>query len=152
MTESATLSRPAFKRVKTVTQQVLTLRAGASRFFYFRSPMYAGKKIDDSKGAATLVDVVDMETGEYGVHVVSTIEKRELAETYPGDSYVNRGFEIAITRVKETAAGNKCNIVSISEVSVPDEILGSIKSLPPSPGMAEAGVSAEPAKKVNAKR
>lgn len=130
-----------FKRLKSITHAVLKLKPGQPRFFYFCAPMFLGKKIDDKKEAATLVRSVDMETGEEGVLILSTVMKKELSEAYAGDSYVGKGFEVCITKAADAAAGIKYNHVSLAQVALPDDF---------TPPEAEAGETQEQAAAANA--
>jgi len=129
-----------FKRVRTITQSVLKLKPGQPRFFFLLKPMFLGKNIEEKKEAATLLHAVEMETGEEGLVIATTIMKKELQENYPGDSYVRKGFEFCITRAADPAAGIKYNHVSLSEVAPPDDFV------PPTLGTEDgAGTAAEPA-------
>lgn len=122
-----------FQRVRAVTQSVLKLPTGQSRYLYLIDPMTVGKKIDDKKEPATLCHAVDMETGEEGVIICPMVLQKELNENYPGESYVGKGFEISKTRDPE----KKYNHVSISEVAVPDDF-----TPPPSSAALAAAASA----------
>jgi hypothetical protein len=130
-----------FARVRTITQAVLKLKPGTPRFFYFCAPMFQGKKIDDKKEAATLIRSVDMETGEEGVLILSTIMKKELIENYPGDTYAGKGFEVCITKAADPAAGVKYNHVSLAQVALQDDFV---------PPAAEQGETASEAAAANA--
>lgn len=108
-----------FKKVRTVTSAVLKLREGQPRYIFFLSPMYVGEKIDEKKEAATLAQVVDMETGETGILIISAVMKSELLKAYPKSAFVRKGFEVVLN--KRAGEGATYNHVSISEVAPPDD-------------------------------
>lgn len=146
-----------FKRIKSVTASVLRLKPGQPRFFFFGSPMFLGKKIDDKMEAATLVRAADLETGEDGLLILSTVMRKEMTETYPKNAYVGKCFEICITRAADKSAGVKYNHVSISEVAPPDDFtppaLGDVDpaAVAAFAKQEEAYAKAEAAKKAAAK-
>lgn len=108
-----------FKRIRNVTLPVLKLGLGQPRFLYILGPMKEGPKLDDKKEPAILIHAADMETGEEGNVIAPAILRKELTEGYPGDGYVDRGFEVTKTRDPE----KKYNHVSIAEVAVPDDFV-----------------------------
>jgi len=114
---TATAPAPQFKRVRSVTLPVLKLEKDKTRYIAVLGAMHKGKKIDDQKDAATIVHALDMVSGEEGVVICPTVMEKELNEGYPGEAYVGRGFEITLTRVSD----KRYNIVSLAEVSIPDE-------------------------------
>jgi hypothetical protein len=124
-----------FKKIRAVTQTVLKLEKTKPRFVFITGPMYLGEKLPNSTmEAATLMPCVDMESGEVGVVLAPAILQKELNKHYPGESYVNRGFEITTTRNAE----KKYNHVSISEVSVPDEVMAMVAQARKDAAEAEA--------------
>lgn len=111
------------KVLKMVTLPVLKMTAdGKPRYFWFKGPMHVGKKIDDQKEAATLLEAVDCETGQVGQIVVPTVMRKELGEQYPKDAYVNKFFEVILTRV----SNKNYNIVGLTEIADPREDLARI--------------------------
>ena len=128
MSETATPVRASrFQKIRAVTLPVLKFdKTGrAARYVALLGAMHEGRKIDDSKEPATLAHAVDMETGEEGVIICSTVLKKELNENYPGEAYVGRGFEVVITRDPE----KKYNHVTLSEVSIPEELAPTIENM-----------------------
>jgi len=112
-----------FTKLRAITASVLQFRTNQPRVLMLLSPMYVGKKIEAKKDAATLMHVVDAETGEEGIILCSAVLRSQLTESYPKQSYVRKFFEF--TKVK--AAGDKVgektvayNHFSISEVAAPD--------------------------------
>jgi len=106
-----------FKRVKTVTLPVLKLVPGKLRYLKILSPITIGKAIDDKKEPAHICTAVDLESYEIGIVVCPLIMRKELSENYAGDGYVNKCFEIVVTR----APGKAYNHVTLIEVAEPDE-------------------------------
>ena len=125
LTQSTPSARPTFQRLRSVTLPVLKLEKGKARYIALLGPMHLGKKLDDTKEAATLCRAIDMTTGEEGLIICTTVFAKELNENYPGEAYVGRGFEVIITHDPE----KKYNHVSICEVSIPEEIEATIAAL-----------------------
>lgn len=110
-------SNSKFKVVRRVSMGLLKFAKGVPRYIFVTSPMYLGKQVDSKKAAATLLQGVDMETGEEGLVICPTVMRNELFEAYGRDGYVRKGFEIIVTRVADV----KYNNVSVTEVAVPDD-------------------------------
>jgi hypothetical protein len=107
-----------FKKIKSVTLNVLKLEKGKPRYVFLLGPMFEGEKVGkDNKGPATLVHAVDMETGEEGLVICPTVMQNELIKNYPGESYAGKGFELVVTRDAEKGY----NHVAMSEVAPPDD-------------------------------
>lgn len=107
------MNQPQFKIKKHVTLAVLKIKPNAGpRFVKMCSAMYKGKKIDDSKEPAMLIEATDLVTGEHGVIIVPTVLQKDLEEHYPDSSYVGKSFQIIITRVPE----KRYNHVSFAEL------------------------------------
>lgn len=112
--------KPAFAvvRTKQITLPVLRIKKNEERFVEIKTPMTLGKKIDDKKDPATIMQAVDLETGELGIVVCSTILRKELAANYPDDSYVGRCFAILLT----VLPGKEYNGVTLSEIEKPASV------------------------------
>ena len=113
----ATKGNPAFKKLRSVTQTVIKIAKGQPRYLFILGPMFKGEKIDDQKDAATLLPVVDMETGEEGVLIAPFVLQTELVKAYGVDGYVSKGFEVTISRDPE----RRYNHVGVDEVAPPDD-------------------------------
>ena len=116
-------NKPKFARIRTVTLPVLKLDPKAPRYLMFIGPMHVGEAIKAGEGKkqmepATVAHAIDMETGEEGQLICSAMIKSQLERTYPGETYVGRGFELVSTKVPD----KRYNIVTIAEVAVPEEI------------------------------
>ena len=108
---------PAFVPVikRHVTLPVLKLEKNVERYFRFTAPMHLGKKIDDAKDAATLMNATDLATGEVGQIVVPAVLQKELDEGYPSAAYVGKCFAVKLTRVPE----KRYNLISLIEIEDP---------------------------------
>lgn len=107
-----------FKIKSRISLAVLKIRPnGGPRYFKFLKPMFKGRKLDDQKDAATLIESIDLVSGEHGVIIPPTILQKDLAEAFPGDSYVGRCFEVVVTR--DTA--KKYNHVALAEIDDPQD-------------------------------
>lgn len=125
----ATKAASQFKKLRSVTLPVLKLPKNDERYLYFVGPMHVGKTTSAKAGTdaegkakpmepATVAHCLDMATGEEGTVICPAVMVNELNANYPGETYVGRGFGVALTRVPE----KRYNIVSLSEVEVPDNI------------------------------
>lgn len=114
-----------FKKLRAVTLPVLKMKKNEERFFLILAAMFEGKKIDDQKGPATLTRAVDLESGEYGVLICPTVMSKELSENYPNGGYVGKAFSVVLSNVPE----KRYNIVTLSEVALPDDMSDKLKSV-----------------------
>lgn len=125
----ATKPASQFKKIRSVTLPVLKLPKNDERYLYFVGPMHIGKTTSAKAGTdaegkakamepATVAHCLDMSTGEEGTVICPAVMVNELNVNYPGETYVGRGFGVSLTRVPE----KRYNIVSLSEVEVPDNI------------------------------
>lgn len=124
-----------FVRKRAVTLPVLKLEKGVTRYLALLTPMYQGERIDDQKGAATLIKAVDLETGEFGLIIAPTIMQNELSRHYRDDGYVGKAFEITITR----QTGKDYNHVTLIEVGIPEDMEAVVNQL-----RKEAGAGFDP--------
>ena len=86
---------PAFRMVKAVTRPVL--KFGASpEYVRIESAMYKGEKLAKAKydSVPTLMEVVNLRTGEAALIVVAKVLEQELNGAYPDQSYVGKDFQI----------------------------------------------------------
>ena len=78
----------------------------------FDTAMFEGRKIDDQKDAATLINVTNLESGEVGQIIVPAVLKSTIAENYEGETY--KGLCFMITFVPKDQTGKKYNMVSLT--------------------------------------
>ena len=114
------------KVLKNITLPVLKLAEEVPVYVQILSEMKVSKapalsekagksKAADNMEPATTVEVLNLETGENAILIVSAVLKGNLEEHYPGGKYVTRGF--AVTKhAKRT--GKRYNDYSISEIEV----------------------------------
>lgn len=114
-----------FVKIRSVTLPVLKMASGVTRYLAILGPMHLGKPIDDDKEPATIAHAVDMETGEEGQLICSTVLANELSSNYPDHSYVRKGFELTSTKVPD----KKYNIISLCEVGIPEELEAAITAM-----------------------
>jgi hypothetical protein len=92
-----------FKTKKVLTRSVLKHALGVTHYVRIEGPMFTGKTIKLRRGAAaetprepaTLINVVNLETGEQAQMIVNAVVKSVLTEEYPNDTYVGKCFAIA---------------------------------------------------------
>jgi hypothetical protein len=128
------------KRKKLLTRPVLKMPEGVPRYVKIEAPMFIGKTIKEkSKGGddkkqkepATILDVVDLTTGEQAQIVCNAVLKSVLAEEYPNDAYVGLCFSI---EKQGRAPGKDYNPFHIEEIEDPNAM-----SDAPAPAAAPAG-------------
>lgn len=123
-------AQPAFKKVRQVTLPVLKLDSKEPRYLHFIGPMHLGEAVKAGEGKkqmepATVAHCLDMTTGEEGQLICSAMLASQIRREYPDDSYVGRGFELTSTKVPD----KKYNIVSITEVESPDNVVAAAAAI-----------------------
>ncbi len=119
--------------VKNLSLPAFKLQEGEERYFRLDSAMRVSTRKDSqedeeetTKGKgkdkekqtrqpATVVDAIDLVSGEVGVLICTAVIKSSLTENYPNDSYVGKGFKI--TR-KEKAPGKQYSRYNVQEVKI----------------------------------
>jgi hypothetical protein len=104
---------PVFEAVKAVTRPVL--RFGAQpEYVRIEGPMYQGEKIEKAKyeNVPTLLDVINLRTGEAMMMVCASVFISEMDRAYPDASYVGKDFQVR----KINTDGKKYAIWSITEI------------------------------------
>lgn len=112
------------RKIKSITKQLLKMENNRPYYLRIVGAMFAGKKIEDQKEAATLVDVINLETGEENQIIVAAVLKGILNETYEGEAYVGKCFEI----VKHRVADVKYNTFNVSEIADPNDDADEVES------------------------
>lgn len=127
MTETAARQ---FKRKRSITLTTLKFVVDQPLFVKITGKLHEGKTRvgrngevkKDSDGnprkPPTLIEIVDLTTGEQCQLIAAEVIKSELAEAYPNDGYVGRGFEMCKQKRKE---GKQYDPYSIIEIELPDE-------------------------------
>lgn len=111
-----------FKKKKVLTRPVLKLIEDQTIYIKIVGEMHLGKDIkkkkDDEKekDPATLIDVINLLTGEEEQIIASAVIKSVLEDNYPDKSYVNKCF--AMTKMARQP-GKQYNPVHIDEIEEP---------------------------------
>lgn len=115
------------KRKRLLTRSVLKMTEEITRYVKIEMAMFIGKTIKEKvkegtdkkqKEPATLINVIDLVSGEPMVIVANTVLKSVLNEEYPDNAYVGKCF--AITK-KAKAVGKDYNPFNIEEIDDPNE-------------------------------
>lgn len=112
-----------FKKKKVLTRPVLKLVENEPIYVKLVGPMHLGKEMKQKEGEkkkdpATLIDVINLSTGEEAQIIASAVIKSVLDELYPNQSYVGLGFSM----VKQARQpGKQYNPVHIEEIELPAE-------------------------------
>jgi len=116
-----------FTRKKLLTRPTLSIKKeGDEIFFRIERPMYEGKPMKEKlkegekpKEPATLLDVINLETGEEMQLVVPAMLKSVLSEDYEGE-YTGKCFHILNRGKKDSKSGGgqRFNDLLIEEIEV----------------------------------
>jgi len=115
-----------FKRKKLLTRPVLKMEQDKPRYIKIEKAMFIGKDIkarnadpdEKKKEPATIIDAINLETGEPVQIVANAVLKSVLTEEYPNDGYVGKCF--AITKMGRQP-GKQYNPFHIEEIEDPNE-------------------------------
>jgi hypothetical protein len=113
----------AFKpvRKKLLTKPIMKMELDQTRYIKITEPMYVGKPMpvkegEKQKEPATLINVINLETGEPAQIVANKVLKSVLTEEYPEAGYVNKCF--AVTK-QAKQPGRDYNRFLIEEIEDP---------------------------------
>lgn len=114
------------KVLKQVSTNLIKLRAGSSIYFKVTAPMKEAAKAtrtdgkDADKNPPTLLDGVDLASGEVGTIICGSVLIDLFNSEYPSDSYVNKGFWIRVVEKKDAQAGGgrSYNVYDVKEIAV----------------------------------
>jgi hypothetical protein len=115
------------KVVKVLTLPLIKLRAGMVVYVQPLKAMYEAKPIknakpdDKDKKPPTLLDVVNLETGELAQIILGTVLADIFNDEYPQGAYVKKGFKIEVGEQKASQAGGgkRYNQYSVFEIELP---------------------------------
>jgi len=109
------------RRLKQVTFPTFKIRAEEPRYFKFSGAIHQGNAMAKAGADGTpmkpanIALVVDLTTGEQGQIVIPAVLERVLMDSYEGDSYIGKGFEI----VKHAPAdGKRYSTFDVNEIAV----------------------------------
>jgi hypothetical protein len=116
-----------FKTKKLLTIPLLKLKEDETRYIKVTGAMYVGKEIKSKRAnanptaarePATLVNAVNLETGEQCQVICSAVVKGVFEDNYPNDAYVGKCF--ALTKLAR-AAGKEYNGFKVEEIEDPTD-------------------------------
>lgn len=117
--EKEQAAREAFlakvKVTKNITLPLIKPRIDQPEFIEVLEPYFTGKKIDDKKEAATLLNVVNLVTGENAQIIVPAVLKGIFDDEYPDNAYVGKKFSVT-KHAKQT--GKAYHPFSVAEIEV----------------------------------
>lgn len=112
-----------YSRTKAVTLPVMRLVEETPAYFTVTGAMYEGKEqkpVMDKDGKpgkamepATIMPVVNVETGELGQIIAGAVLEGILNDTYPKDGYVGKSFEFVKHAKRD---GKRYNTYSVFEI------------------------------------
>lgn len=111
-----------FKTKKVLTRPVLKFTEGVTHYVKIEAAMFIGKEMkqkagdDKKKEPATILNVIDLESGEVAQMLVNAVVKSVLTEEYPNDSYVGKCF--ALTKMPRQP-GKQYNPFHVNEIEDP---------------------------------
>lgn len=113
------------KRKKLLTRPVFKLATGVSLYVFIEKAMYVGKDLDAKKPVdpskpkkepATILEVINLASGELGVLLVPAVVKGVFHDEYKNDTYVGKCFGIT----KQTRApGKQYDPYNVEEIEDP---------------------------------
>jgi hypothetical protein len=127
---TVTDSAKKFKTKKVLTRPTISLKSeGAECYVKIVSAMHVGREMksdekDDAgkkREPATILEVINLETGEEAQVIAAAMIRSTLEEEYPGESYVGKCFYIANRGKQESKAGNRFNRLYVEEIEEPSE-------------------------------
>ena len=119
----ATASGIRFTKTKSVTVPVLKLMPDAPAYVRAETAMHVSKQIKQAKVGdkpmepATILNVTDLNTDSEHVLIVGKVLEGVINDTYPGQTYVGKCFEI-INHGKR--GDKKYNSYSVTEIALED--------------------------------
>jgi hypothetical protein len=109
------------KRKKLLTRPVLKLEQDKPVYVKIEIPMFIGKVIkkkdeEDDKEPATIINCIDLTSGEPVQIVANAVLKSVLREEYPEESYVGKCFSVT---KQSRQPGKRYNPFHIEEIEDP---------------------------------
>jgi hypothetical protein len=105
-----------------VTIPFLKLNQNQPVYITVKKAMFEGKKIDDKKEPATILEGHEWQRNELIQMIAGAVLKNELDAAYPNDGYVGKCFEIVMHKApkKNSPDGVMINLYNITEIGEPD--------------------------------
>lgn len=109
------------------------LRNGSLLYVLLTSPMHLGdplknpeplKEGEKPKDPVTLVEAINLETGELGQFITGSILKDLFEAKFPNKSYVGKSFSILVGEQKDakTGGGRRYNTYTLKLIKTPDAL------------------------------
>ena len=123
MSEATSLK---FKISRRVTLPLFKIASGTTLYIKSEGAMYLGKEVTASRNAgatekkkepATIMNVVNLETGEQGQIICGAVLKGIFNDEYPDEAYVGLAFMIEMHKVP----GKDYNGYTVTEIEVESE-------------------------------
>lgn len=119
-TETAAPAAFVPKVKKLLTLPLLKIKADETVYVQIKGAMYLAKAQPPKDGKPaetppTLATAVNLETGELCQIICGEVMKSTLAENYPDNEYIDKGFSVTMHPAKN---GKKYNTYTISEIEV----------------------------------
>ena len=113
-----------FKISRRVTLPLFKIAAGTTLYIKCLAPMFIGKEVSNAKGStekkkepATLMNVINLETGEEGQIICGAVLKGIFTDEYADDGYVGLSFMIEMHKVP----GKDYNGYTVTEIELEEE-------------------------------
>lgn len=109
---------------KVLTLPLLKIKNGAGPVYIkFTAPTFIGKKIkeDDPKKVKeppVMANVINLPTGELVQIMLGAVLQGILADDYPNDTYVGKGFMIECCEQKRASSGGNYNTYKVAELAL----------------------------------
>ncbi len=116
------------KVVKQVTVPLHKLKVGDVIYVKVMKAIELAKEMrnkkpgDEDKKPPHLMQIIDLQTGALENIIIGMTLVDEFNDSYPGESYVGRGFKIAVLEQKQTTGGGgkRYNTYAITEIEIPE--------------------------------
>lgn len=109
-----------FKVKKMVTVPLLKIKPGVEYYIRVTGPMHEGKKIDDRKEPAILMNVQELPTNKPAQIIVGKLMRDALNEQYPNSAYVGKCFAFQIDKDQNNPERKYNLLTTLNEIE-PDE-------------------------------
>jgi hypothetical protein len=114
------IEKAGFKISKRVTLPLFKIAPNTEYYFQIESAMFIGKEVKEGRGGseakkkepATLMRVINLETGELGQIICGAVLRGIFDDEYPEEKYVGKLFAIEMHKI----VGKDYNGYSVTEI------------------------------------
>jgi len=116
------------KLARILTLPLLKMKENEAIYVKFTGPTFIGKKIAEdieaekagkaSKEPPIMANVINLPTGELVQIMLGKVLNGILADEYPNDTYVGKGFVIELTEKKRGRSGGNYNTYKVAELDL----------------------------------